>query len=203
MSDFKFTGGQVANLAAPLRLSRFSEADIKEFIAVAAIEIGEWRQRLPVVDAKALADGRRHMKRIEQHAAGLRYELAALHWLWREPLLCDVDVLFKPLPECTVRPADLDLLLDALLGAAGNQVDLGAKHNSRDTGRKVMLLKALAETFNGCFGKMPTTTPGGAFMEAVAAIGDAIGEPLGRDAVASGIKAFRKEREFFYGPDES
>ena len=213
MPDFQFTDGQVAAITAPLRRRKFAAADIAEFIAVAAIEITEWHRRWPVLDADKLADGRRRLKEIKTHVAGLKYQLASLPSELRAALLIDLMQYRDPSwpdlgraigqDEWNRLGIEIDIFLGAFRLAASHQIDVGAKHNSRDTGRKVELLKGLAETFYGCFGKMPTKTPDGAFIEAVAAIAAAITEPLGKDAVASGIDAFIQEREFMYGPDET
>ena len=209
MTDFQFTEHQVAAISAPLRRRRFPAEEIAEFVAVAAIEINEWRRRWPRMDAADLAQQRRRLKEIEKHVAGLKYQLAALPSESRAALLIDLIQYRDPSwpefgraigqDEWLRLSIETDLFLGALLAATGSQIEAGSRHNSRDTGRKVALVKPLAETFYGCFGKMPSGTHDGPFMEAVAAIGDAIGEPIGKDAVASGIKAFRTEREFMYG----
>ncbi len=211
MPDFQFTDGQVDAITAPLRERQFGSKAISSYVNASASTITEWQRRFPVIESASLAEGRRRLKKIEQHVAALKHEWFNLPSDWRAPLLIDLIQYRDPLwpKECrAVSQSEwnasgdgIGVFLRAFQLSVTNQLDVGAGHSSRNTGRKVKLLKTLAETFYGCFGTIPTSTPGGAFMESVAAIADAIGEPLGKDAVGAGIKAFRKHREFMYGPD--
>lgn len=207
MSDpFQFTAEQVAAISPALRRRKFPDHAIAEFVAVAASEIEDWRQRWPPVDAERLAEGRRRLKNLADHLDALRFELNTVDTAWKIPLWSRLsertDLLARPASESTQAAwkrtgQQVELMIEEMRRAVAAQRDAINTRNGRDNARRVDLVERLAWTFHGCFNKMPTTTPDGPFMEAVEAIGDALGERIGKDAVASGIAEWRAYREFW------
>lgn len=186
---FKFSAGQRTDLEAPLLRRGHDAAVCRQFVGLAEIEIAEWQCRWPPVDAARLADNRRHLKQVEKHLTQLHYDLSALGKDWQIPL-------WARLHDATGER--MHLLLIDMRRVVREQIEAGADLNSRMTLRKVELVKGLAATYRGLFDKLPTTTPSGAFMQVMTAIGAALGESIGKDATARGLSEWRREREFHF-----
>jgi hypothetical protein len=186
---FKFSAAQRADIEAPLLRRGHDAARCRQYVKLAETEITEWQRRWPPVDAARLADNRRHLKQVEKHLTQLHYDLSALGEDWQVPL-------WARLHDRTGER--MHLLLIDMRHVVSEQIEAGADLNSRMTMRKVELVKGLAASYRGLFDKMPTTTPSGAFMQIMTAVGAALGEPIGKDATATGLTEWRRDREFHF-----
>jgi hypothetical protein len=89
----------------------------------------------------------------------------------------------------------MEFLLSDLQTAVDHQLTAIWHYNGRTNARKIPLVEGLAWCFAETFRKSPTVTPGSPFMDAAAAIGDAIGERIGKHAVADGVAQWRAQRD--------
>jgi hypothetical protein len=212
---FEFSDEQRASIEAPLRRRGHATALCREFIRLVEIEITEWQHRWPPVDVRKLAENRRHLQHLEKHLTQARYDLSALDDDYLTPIwarLHDRAALFQTLPPESVPSRSLSaairstgerthLMLIELLHVVQEQIEAGADRNSRNTVHKVKLVKGIAATYYGHFSKRPTTTRTGAFMEVITAIGEALGEPIGKDVTASALTDWHRERAFHFEVD--
>jgi hypothetical protein len=212
---FGFSDEQRASIEAPLRRRGHPAALCREYIRLVEIEITEWQHRWPPVNKRKLADNRRHYRELEKHLTQVHYNLSVLDDDYLIPIwarLHDRAALFQTLPPAAVPSHSLSasirsagerthLMLIELLHVVKEQIEADADRNSRNTVRKAELVKGIAATYHGHFSKRPTTTRTGAFMEVVTAIGEALGEPIGKDATASALADWHRERTFHFEVD--
>lgn len=211
--SFAFTPAQADAIRAPLG-ARFPPAAIKDFLEVVAVEVADWLLRWPPLDAVQLREGKRRLDNLRRHLDGLHFTLNTLDGAWKIPLWLRLQDRASPEAQAALlaRPEQegmqagwhrtgrmMELLIEDLRRSVAEQLVDIDDHNGRNNARKVDLVERLAWSFAGVFGKDPTTTLDGAFMGIVAAVGDAVDLRVGKDAVATGIAAYRHHKQPFLG----
>ncbi len=203
MDPFTFTPAQIDAIRAPLLKHGFARLDIAHFIEWAGYSVAAWQAAWPLVDAaKGKADLAR-LKKISRLATDLHYEMNTLDNAWLQPVAARLN-----LPdELSGRSGAhrLSNLISDLRGALDRELlDYSEEygHNGRGNARKADLASRLAWDFSNAFDSAPTTTLSGPFMAAMAAIADAVGEPIGKATLASAVRGWRNQHKILYNPQD-
>ena len=208
---FKFSDKARAHITDVMNAHKLDVEARVDFIGLSEFEVDRWQRSWPPIATDKLVEGRRRLKAIEGHLAKLQAELRLLPDEWRIPLWINMIQLADSLPPGVdgrgiaqyewhqFNSQMLDMFLPSFQDVVANQIDHGKNSGSRDKARKNELIKQLAVAFVACFDRKPSATPKEPFIELVAAVGEAAGLTIGKDAVGTALKEVFKEKPWEFG----
>lgn len=203
MAAFAFTEAQTVAIRAPLLDAGLAAGAVGNFLEWSAYTVAAWQGAWPLVDPDKGKANYERLKKLHKTIKTLRYDLNTLDMDWLKPIMADIEW-----------PADLDVgkrserlalfiyNLEKHFEAAVDHYSLEWGVNGRGNSRKVDLVNRLAWDYHRAFLSKPTTTPSSPFMAAAQAIGDAVGETIGKDTVASAVRAWRNAHTVLHNPQD-
>lgn len=195
-TPFEFSKDARHDMIVLLRQRKFRREDIDRFITGLQCDVDEWLFLWPPLTADDMEEGRRRLRNMEKAIDSLIYDISNLPLGWRQPLWTELEWGATPdgHPEkISVTLQQATSFLRHFHGAINDQLDEGFFAGGRDNARKRHLLRRLVQRFEEVFGKRPSATPSGPFMEVVAIVGEAVGMAIGKDAVGAFLKEWRSD----------
>jgi hypothetical protein len=191
---FEFSKDARHDLTVVLRQRKHDREAIGAFISGAQFDVDEWLFLWPPLSAADMEEGRRRLHNIERKIGELIYEISNLPLGWRQPLWIKLGWITDPSSDSRKdagRVEDATSILRDLDSAINDQLDEGFFAGGRDNARKGHLVKRLAQRYEEAFGKRPSATPTGPFMDVIAIVGEALDLAIGKDAVGAILKELR------------
>lgn len=199
MPAFAFTEAQAAAIRAPL--SRFAAGAVADFIGWAEYTVPAWQEAWPRVDLSQGKADLERLKKLGKAVNELHEQLNEIDPAWLRPVLDNMQW-----------PPDDDFVqkrwrLQRLIGSLHNGIQVEIHDYSMDYGfngrgnaRKVDLVERLAWDYHHALNEAPTTSPGSPFMDAARAIGEALGEVIGKGIVADAVRRWRNAHKVYANP---